>query len=153
VDSWDGVIKEARRLFDAKWEADRVEMQDEHDYDPADYMKWPSRADEVVDGKVIDPWSPCLTRPCRWWLDNVTLTGVWLYYQHMQDTAHEAVLENLAVWADGETDGDPMKAVSKASEEAINSLDKAIEKANKDAADEVRRNGPLDTVADLLTAP
>jgi len=124
--SWDEVMVEANRLFNEQWEEQRAEQQAEHDHDPADYMCYGPNAECVVDGKVIDPWSKRLTGPCRWWLENVTLIGVWLIYQHMADIMEEYVRDYLGDWADGNLDDDPRKEVARSYENFIFMLDHAV---------------------------
>lgn len=124
-ESWEDVQAEARRLFDGKFEADRQECQDELTDSPESFREW-HRDTVVEDGQVTDPWGPALSVPVRWWLDNMTLVGVWLVYLAVNEAVASCVSENLAFWAKGDTDANPQQVASEAFSKGTFRLEKDI---------------------------
>ena len=125
-ESWEAVVAEVRRLVMEPFDADKAEAQAELDESPANFAEW--RKDAVVEnGRVTDPWGKSLSGPVMWWLDNMTLVGVWLVYQVCRDAATEAINEGLASWTLDASDGiDPRKASLEAFENGMKQLDKDI---------------------------
>lgn len=127
-ESWDEVRTEVLRLFEAKFDADRQEFQAELDESPEEFGQW-HRDTVVVDGKVVDPWGPALSAPVRWWVDNMTLVGVWLVYLAVNEATVSCVSENLSLWATGNEDANPQKVAYEAFSEGMRHLEKDITEA------------------------
>ena len=125
-ESWEAVAAEVRRLVTETFDANKADAQADLNDDPAWFAD--ARRDcIVVDGKVTDPWGPALSGPVMWWLDNMTLVGVWLIAQVARDAAIEAINESLTSWTLNPTEGtDPRKAAHEAFEAGMKQLDKDI---------------------------
>ena len=131
---FDACVAQAKALVAEKFEADRLEMQDEYDHDSDEF-----RADTngyyrnvtVVDGQVVDPWGYTSKAQTDWWLDNVTPLIMAVLYTYLLDTATEAAREHFHNWAAGGTDDDPRDLVEKAFEDAAHFLYKLSEETVK----------------------
>lgn len=125
-ESWDAVIAEVKRLVNEQFESDKAEAQADLEEDP-EWFATGRRDCVVVEGKVTDPWGPALSGPVMWWLDNMTLVGVWLVYQVCRNAATDAVNEGLISWTlDPSESTDPRKAAHEAFESGLKQLDKDI---------------------------
>ena len=124
--SWEEVVAEVKRLVNEQCEEDKAELQGELDASsPLEFKQWYTGA-VIVDGKVIDPWGPAISAPAMWWLDNMTLVGVWLVYQVCRNAAVDLVNENLTTWTSDTDSHDPRKAAKEAFVEGLTQLDKDI---------------------------
>lgn len=126
-DSWGAVVAEVKRLVTEKFEADKAEAQDDLESLPLqDFTTFHSGCVHAH-GKVTDPWGPALSGPVMWWLDNMTLVGVWLIFQVVRNAAVDAVNEGLVSWTLDPRDGtDPRKAASDAYDAGLEHLNKDI---------------------------
>ncbi len=125
-DGW-GVAKPLiERVFAEKFDADRAEMQEEYDADPVAFPECNSSA-VVVDGKVTDPWGYDYAASCRWFLDHMSAFTVFTVWQVANDAMERAAEDQLGLWADGGSYGDPRKVVHEAFDNLIRNLSDHID--------------------------
>lgn len=116
-------IVQARKAFEDKFEADRVEAQEELDEAPEVFAQYRKDA-VVVDGKVLDPWGASLTGPTRWWFDNLTPVMVWLVSYVVQSAIEDCAADNMHLWAINDREGsDPRKAAYESFQVGMTILD------------------------------
>ena len=125
-DGWDKAKPEIERIFAAKFNADRDELQGEYDEDPDGFRGWNTTA-VVVDGKVTDPWGYSYVASCRWFLDHMSAYSVFTVWQVVNDAVTECAAEYLGLWAEGGNEGDPRKVAEKALQAAMRNLDDHID--------------------------
>jgi len=127
MESWEDVVAEARRLVEAAMESERKDQQESLDDEGLEVLRqWHSQS-VVTEGKVIDPWGPALSVPVQWFLDNMTLTGVYLVYVAVNNAVQEEVAENLLMWTADINEGrDCAKVAQETFENGIRILEMAI---------------------------
>ncbi len=128
IKSWEAVVAEIRDLVSVAAESDRKDQQEDLDDRGLETLRsWNSQS-VVADGKVIDPWGPATSVPLNWFLDNMTLTGVYLVYVAVNEAVQDNVSENLLSWAAGQDEGrDTRTVATQAFETGCRTLEKDIE--------------------------
>lgn len=127
-DTFEDAVAFVREIAEAKLREDTRDRQEAFDDESAeDFQSW-YPGTTVEDGKVTNPWSPNCLKAVRWFLDNITLTGIWLIYQKVRDAVMESVSENMGFWAEGCDNGNPQHVAHEAFEETMKILYADIEK-------------------------
>ena len=128
LESWSALVDKVRDLVSAQWELDRKDQQDTlNDEGPEALRQWHSQA-VAADGTIVDPWGPATSGPLTWFLDNMTLEGVYLIQAAVNKAVQEAVTENLVLWVAGNTEGqeDVPKIAEQTFEKGMDALSKAL---------------------------